>query len=206
MEEMRVFGKWIGTATTLALAGVTQAALFDVTDVNVVNNGLSTAEGTSNGVGFSFSGSLWGDRTFSDESFQGFAGSNHVPAMPDSDALHTGTATTFTFDEVIDSALVYLSDNIDGDYSDFWDFGVTATAVSGDVEIDGTRFRITSAAGGVIELSNINSNVLSSPDLGDGQDFAIVVTPVPEPTTMALAGLGLALAARRRKAKASSTL
>lgn len=191
-----------GAIVTVVVLGstVSQAALFDVTSANAT---LGTAEGTSNGVGFTFTGSLWSARTFTDENYQGFNTGNHIPGMPDSDSLHTGTAPTFTFDQSISSALIYLSDNVDGAYTHFWDFGVTATAVSGDVEVLGTAFRITSATGGVIQLTNINSNVLASSDVGDGNDLAVVVTPVPEPASLlALAAVPL-LARRRKKLKSN---
>jgi len=181
------------------LAGLASAApLFDVT--SLTDNGLSTtsyASGTSNGVGFTFSGSIWSPRTNIVGGWQGFTGGNFVPAMPDSDVLHTGVFNpTFTFDQTISSALVYLGN--DNGASGWWDFGVSASVVSGDVEVSGTMFRVTSSTGGIVALSGINSNVLSSPDIGDGNDFAIVVTPVPEPASMAVLGLGLAALRRRR--------
>lgn len=188
----------------LAIACVASSsfgAAFDVT--SITDNGLAVASfatGTSNGVGFTYSGSIWGARSFSDESFQGYDTANHVPAMPNSDSLHIGVfAPTFTFDQTISSALVYLGDNDGSTGNEWFDFGVSVTAVSGDVAISGTAFSVTSSTGGVVRLTGINSNVLSTSDIGDGNDFAIVVTPVPEPTTMAVLGLGLAAATRRRR-------
>ena len=181
----------------LAASAFSSAQLFDVTSVDF---GLSTAEGTSNGIHFTFSGSLWNVRTVTDNSFTGFAGINHVPALATSDVLHTGSDNpTFIFDEVISSALVYLSDNPDGNYTHFFDFGVSAEAVSGNVEVVGTTFRITDSTGGVVRLTGINSNTLTSSNIGDGNDFAIVVNAVPEPTTMAIAGLVAAAVVRRKR-------
>jgi hypothetical protein len=191
MNKLLVFGM------AICVASIGNAQIFDVTSADTVNG---TAEGTSNGVGFTFSGSLWNVRTVTDNSFTGFSGVNHVPALATSDVLHTGSDNpTFIFDEVISSALVYLSDNPDGNYTHFFDFGVAAEAVSGNVEVVGTTFRITDFTGGVVRLSGINSNTLASSNIGDGNDFAIVVNPVPEPATLAVLGLGAALIRRKRK-------
>jgi hypothetical protein len=51
----------------------------------------------------------------------------------------------------------------------------------------------------VVRLSGINSNVLQTQNIGDGNDFAIVAEAVPEPATMAVLGLGLAAIAKRRR-------
>lgn len=67
--------------------GVTaNAALFDVTSLtdNGVNS-LGFASGSSNGVGFEFSGSIGSSRTRIDETWEGFAGPIFVPPMPHSD-------------------------------------------------------------------------------------------------------------------------
>lgn len=188
---------------TVALFGgatASQAALFDVTSVNFT---AGTASGTSNGVGFTFSGGLWNVRTTIDESFNGFTGGNFAIPMPASDRLHTGGSNpTWTFDSQVQSVLVYLADDPDGNYTNFWDFGVTATAVSGNVEVIGTTFRLTHPDGGIVRLSGINSNVLSSVNIGDGNDTALVVESVPEPGTMALLGMAGLACLRKRKRRA----
>lgn len=190
------------TASLLVLgaAPFASAGLFDVT--SITDNGLGTASfatGTSNGIGFTYSGSIWGARSYQNNEWQGFDTPNHTPAMPNSDMLHIGVYDpTFTFDQQISSALVYLGDD-EGSNNDWFDFGVTATAVSGDVEISGTAFRVTSPTGGVVQLSGINSNVLATQNIGDGNDFAIVAEAVPEPMSMAVLGIGAAALLRRRR-------
>jgi len=184
---------------TVGLASAS-AGLFDVT--SITDNGLGTASfatGTSNGIGFTYSGSIWGVRSYQNNEWQGFDTPNHVPALTNSDMLHIGVYDpTFTFDQKIGSALVYLGDD-DGKNNDWFDFGVTATAVSGDVEVSGTAFRVTSSTGGVVQLTGINSYVLTTQNIGDGNDFAIVAEAVPEPMTMAVVGIGAAALLRRRR-------
>jgi hypothetical protein len=184
-----------------AVGASANAALFDVT--SVTDNGLGTASyasGTSNGIGFTYSGSIWGARISTNETWQGFNTANHVPAMADSDMLHIGIYDpTFVFDTAISSALVYLGDDDGTQGTEWFDFGVTATVVSGDVSVVGTAFTVTSSTGGVVLLSGINSNTLTTQNIGDGNDFAIVVEAVPEPATMTALALGLGVLGRRRK-------
>lgn len=196
MNKTRVSGSILLLAASIAAQA---NALFDVT--SITDNGLSLpsfAQGTSNGIGFSFSGSLWSVRTTSNDSWS-FVGPGYSPGLASCDSLHTGGFTpTWTFSQSIQTALFYMGDD-DGSHNDWWDFGVTATYVSGDVEISGTAFRITSGNGGIVRLSNIGSNVLQSVDIGDGNDTAMVVETVPEPASMAILGLGAAALMRRRR-------
>jgi hypothetical protein len=83
--------------------------------------------------------------------------------------------------------LVYFTDNTPFPDSEL-DFGILPTVVSGDVAVNGTRFRPTTLNGGLVRLNNINSAVLTHTSTGaaGGLNFAIVVTPVPEPGSVAL--------------------
>jgi hypothetical protein len=186
-------------AAVLACSVGASAQAFDVLTVDYSEK---TATGTSNGIGWTFSGSHWGARTVTDNTFSGFSGSKHDPPLSTTDVLHSGQSDPiWTFDQSLTEALIYLSDNADGDYMNWWDFGVDVEAMSGDVEVDGTRFRVTSPQGGVVRLTSINSNVLSTSDIGDGNDIAILATPVPEPATLAALGWGGLVLLRRRKAR-----
>jgi hypothetical protein len=208
LETNRYYGRELAnmlkSLTLIAFVTVglatASAGLFDVT--SITDNGLGTASfatGTSNGIGFTYSGSIWGVRSYQNDEWQGFDTPNHTPALPDTIMLHIGVYDpTFTFDQKIGSALVYLGDD-DGSNNNWFDFGVTATAVSGDVEVSGTAFRVTSSTGGVVQLSGINSYVLTTQNIGDGNDFAIVAEAVPEPMSMAVLGLGAAALLRRRR-------
>ncbi|MFW5697169.1 MAG: PEP-CTERM sorting domain-containing protein [Fimbriimonadaceae bacterium] len=183
-------------AAICACAAIASAQAFDVLTVDFSEN---TATGTSNGIAWTFSGSHWSARTVTDNTFTGFSGSYHDPSLASTDVLHTGQSDPiWTFDVALSEALIYLSDNSDGNYVHWWDFGAPAEALSGDVEVDGTRFRITSQFGGLVKITVINSNVLATSDIGDGNDIAILATPVPEPTTLAALGVGgLALLSRK---------
>lgn len=183
-------------ALSFGLGATASAQLFDVTSINFV---AGTAEGTSNGIHFNFSGSLWNVRTYIDNSYTGFSTGNFTPPMATSDVLHTGDPFNMVFDQVIDSALVYLADDPDGNYNNWWNFGVTATVVSGAVDVSGTSFRLTAPQGGIVRLSGISSNELHSPSIGDGNDFAIVVESVPEPASLVLMAAGVAAVFRRKR-------
>ena len=175
--------------------------LFDVTSVTTGENGIAT--GISNGVGFMLTPTyIHEPRTIIDGSFTGYSDSGfHNPPLANSDVLHIGRdGFTLIFDEVISSALIYFTDNPPGVDSEM-DFGIVPTVISGDVSVNGTRFRPTTLSGGLIRLDGIDSNTLTHIPQGSflDMDFAIVVSTVPEPSSIVLVnGLLWIVVLRRR--------
>ena len=172
---------------------------FDVTSVGDLNSIFyRSAQGTSNGVGWSIintgaSGFQTVDsRTTTNGLFEGFGGST--------DRLHTfGGTFTINFDTLITSIRFYMLNDNNGGAS--LDFGITPTASSGGVSINGTRVTSGSSVGWV-EFSGISTNSLTTtPSMADGTDAAWVVQDVPDKgSTAALLGVGVAALAfvRRR--------
>lgn len=112
---------------------------FDVTYISAYNQEGQTAEGASNGIGWSIC-STWfscccGANT--DGTYQGFDTDNFYPPIANEDDLHiTSRDFSIVFDQLIDSIVFYLLEN-GGNAS--LDFGLEAEVVSG-----GDHFTITS--------------------------------------------------------------
>ena len=178
---------------------------FDVTSVTG-SNPTTTAIGTSNGVGWSISPTTyWSVRTVTNGTFS-------YSSLPNpTDNLHPSGNYTITFDDVVSSLLVAVSnDNL----TDSINFGLTASDFSG-VSFSGTQVVLNNAAGGLILFENIDSLTIQNTNdngINDGYDLAFHVvstvgTPeppevgAPEPAIIWLIGLGLGLIGfARRKA------
>jgi len=186
----------VGIIALCGLAPLASAALFDVTSAVTGTNG--SAVGTSNGIGFTLVSSfIWGDRTTTNETYQGFTGDNFPVPMPNADRLH-GSNMQVTFDETISSILLYITDN-ESDGALTFDFGIAPEILSGAFNVNGTAFGPSNSGGGMVRLNGIYSATLSSLALSDGADYAFVATPVPEPGTMGALGLSVAAMLRRKR-------
>jgi len=176
---------------------------FDVTSVGDLNSIFyRSAQGTSNSVGWSINNTgasgfqTAAYRTTTNGLFEGFGGST--------DRLHTfGGTFTINFNALITSIRFYMLNDNDGGAS--LDFGITPTASSGGVSINGTRVTSGSLVGWV-EFSGISANSLTTtPSMADGTDAAWVVQSyaIDAPDTGSTAALlgvavtALALARRR---------
>jgi hypothetical protein len=179
----------IFTCLLSMFAGSICRAQFDITAFSGTGPG-QTAQGTSNGVGWTMSPTHIGFPPVMDGSYTGFSNPSFFsPAVPATDQIHVGAANfTLTFDQPILSALFYL--RADGDSSANIDFGITPILVSGEVNITGTAADPTTN-GGVVRYDNINSTTLvHTADIANGLGMAWFVTTVPEPSSIALFGMG----------------
>ncbi|MCI5222943.1 MAG: DUF642 domain-containing protein, partial [Candidatus Electrothrix sp. AR4] len=137
----------------------------------------NTAEGTSNGVGWSicsthFSSCCGANTT---GTYNGFNSGSFDPPIANQDDLHvTQDDFSLVFDQPINSIVFYLREN-GGNAS--LDFGLVPEVVSGaaNLTIVGTRIR-PNTQGGAVRFSNVNSNILShAADICDGMNLAFYV-------------------------------
>ena len=173
--------------------------IFDITKVI----GSTSAEGTSNGIPWSVSPTfVFTGLTVSDGTWTGFNTPNHVPPIALTDNLHVASQDfDLTFGSPISSIVFYLSnDNAGGPNASKLDFGISPTIVSGDIEISGTAFGVSSTIGGVVRLDGLNTNVLKhTAPTTDGLNSAFFVTAVPEPSSFLVVALcTIAIGSRRR--------
>ena len=186
-------------------ASVFGAVIFDVTSFTPGYG--ASALGTSNGIAFTLtSGYINEGYSVTNGTFTGFSSSlQHNPSLAFSDVLHLGSESVImNFESKISSAIIYMRDNPSYPDSEL-DFGIIPFVLSGDIGIDGTKFRPLTINGGVVRLDGIDSNTLihtKIPGVIGGLDFAIVVIPavdpVPEPSTLIIGScIGMLGLARR---------
>jgi hypothetical protein len=176
-----------------AAVGLCHAQEFDITAFSGASGSGETAQGTSNGVGWTMSPTYLGIVPVTDGTYTGFSNPVYFsPSIPATDEIHIGAESyTLTFDEPIASALFYL--RADGTSAQGIDFGIPPTLVSGDVAIVGTSAK-PNTNGGIVRFDHINSTTLTHTQfVFNGVDMAWFVTTVPEPPAIVLAVLSLAL-------------
>lgn len=166
---------------------------FDVAKYNYTGsgtNGLASASGTSNGIGWSISNTnLWSGLTKTDATFS-------FSALPiKTDNLHPSIDFTIEFDSILDSLLVVLSnDNL----PDSINFGRIPTSFSG-ITLDGTQIVLdNNFVGGWAMFTNLGSDkvihVNTNGVPADGFNLAFHAFPksaVPIPGAALLLGAGL---------------
>jgi hypothetical protein len=192
------------SANALLISDLDLSALSFETIYAADTNFPTSASGTSNGVGYSVSGTFYApfSNMTSSQSF------NDLPGRYDD--IHAGGDFTITFDTPIDALLVALgNDNSTGDGPDF---GLTPADSTG-ITVSGTKLSIVDINGALALLqfaSPISSLTHTNDSQTDGFDMAFFAYEsdqgngqVPLPTTLALLGLGLAGFATRKRVRSN---
>ncbi len=176
----------LSTSASAALISDFDLTAFDFDITSITGAGPYIASGTSNGIGWSISPTgYWLSRTVTNGTF-------NFSALPvATDNLHASGDYTITFDTVVGSLLVALSNN---DRDDSINFGLTASDSTG-VAFSGTQVVLNSTSGGLVLFENINSLTIqnfNNNGITDGYDLAFhAVAAVPVPAAAWLFGSGL---------------